>query len=215
MLGDAVKGAVTTRVSARVLAGLSSTETPQGVVAVVHSPVLELEHLNKPLELVVLLAQVRDPGNAGTLLRSSAAAGASAVVFIHGAVDPLNPKTVRAASGALFAVPVARAASLKEVVPVLRHEGVSILGASAQATDSVYDLQAAGPLALVLGNEAWGIPKEDRALLDGEVGIPMAGEAESLNVAVAGSILMFEIARRQKRLSGRVPEGSGLSFAGS
>jgi TrmH family RNA methyltransferase len=180
-----------------VLAALSDAATPQGIVAVARSPLIELDALEGG-NLVVVLAQVRDPGNAGTLLRSGAAAGASAVIFTHGAVDPLNPKTVRAAAGALFSLPVVSGARLVDSVALLRARGLSILGASARASHAVYDRDLRRPTALILGNESWGLPPEQRRLLDDEVGIPMPGAVESLNVGVAGSVLLFEAARQRR-----------------
>jgi TrmH family RNA methyltransferase len=180
-----------------VLAALSDAATPQGIVAVVRSPLIELDALEAG-DLVVVLAQVRDPGNAGTLLRSGAAAGASAVIFTHGAVDPLNPKTVRAAAGALFSLPVVSGTRLVDAIALLRARGLVILGASARAGHAVYDRDLSRPTALILGNESWGLPPEQRGLLDDEVGIPMPGPVESLNVGVAGSVLLFEAARQRR-----------------
>ena len=179
----------------RVVAALSDAVTPQGVVAVARSPLVELGALS-PGDLAVVLAEVRDPGNAGTLLRSAVAAGASALIFTHGAVDPLNPKTVRAAAGALFSIPVSSGASLGDAVAHLRRGGLEILGASAGA-DPAHERDLTRPLALVLGNEAWGLSQEHRRLLDGLVGISMPGPAESLNVGIAGSIL-FYVASQQR-----------------
>jgi RNA methyltransferase, TrmH family len=194
-------------VTGAVLAALSDATTPQGVVGVAHSPLVDLELLDAG-DLVLVLAEVRDPGNAGTLLRSAAAAGAGAVVFTHGAVDPLNPKTVRAAAGALFALPIASGARLEDAVTLLRARGLAILGASARADHAAYDLNLARPTALVVGNESWGLPAEQRRLLDGEVGIPMPGVAESLNVGIAGSILLYDC-MRQREMKRRERAGEG------
>jgi RNA methyltransferase, TrmH family len=204
----AERGVEVVRVTDAVLAALSDATTPQGVVGVARSPLVDLEVLDTG-NLVLVLAEVRDPGNAGTLLRSAAAAGADAVVFTHGSVDPLNPKTVRAAAGALFALPVASGARLEDAVTLLRTRGLVILGASARADHAVYDLDLAHPTALIVSNESWGLPAEQRRLLDGEVGIPMPGPAESLNVGIAGSVLLFE-AVRQRRVEQALP---GLSSA--
>jgi RNA methyltransferase, TrmH family len=180
-----------------VLATLSDATTPQGIVGVARSPLVDLGVLDAG-DLVVVLAEVRDPGNAGTLLRSAAAAGARAVIFTDGSVDPLNPKTVRAAAGTLFALPVSSGARLEDAVALLRARGLVIVGASARADHAAYDLDLARPTAFILGNESWGLPAEQRRLLDEEVGIPMPGPAESLNVGIAGSILLFEAARQRR-----------------
>jgi TrmH family RNA methyltransferase len=185
------------RVTRQVVEALSDTATSQGVVAVVRRvdvPVAAVAGGSGP---VVVLADVRDPGNAGTLIRSAAAVGAAGVVFARNSVDPLHPKTVRASAGALFHVPLVRDASLEEVVAELRGAGRTIFGADAHAERSFEEADWSKPVVLVLGNEAWGLDAAHRHLLDEVVGIPMPGPVESLNVGIAGSILMFEAARRR------------------
>ncbi|MGH2753410.1 MAG: TrmH family RNA methyltransferase, partial [Actinomycetota bacterium] len=182
-----------------VLKAMSDAATPQGSVAVAGIPSVGIADVAGPLDLVLVLAAVRDPGNAGTLVRSAVAAGAGAVVFTDESVDPFGPKTVRASAGTIFLVPVVPAPSLAAVVEELHDRGLTVLGASASAPRAAQETDLTDPVALVLGNEAWGIPAVSRHLLDGEVGIAMPGPAESLNVGMAGSILLFE-AVRQRRL---------------
>jgi TrmH family RNA methyltransferase len=196
------QGASVHVVEDRVLASLSDTTTPRGVVATVRDPSVDLGALLDDADLTVVLADVRDPGNAGTLMRSALAAGASGVVFTTGSVDVLHPKTVRAAAGGLFGLRLVRGVALESALSALRTAGLVILGATAAARRPVYSVDLTRRFALVLGNEAWGLPPEGRSLVDEEVGIPMPGPAESLNVAVAGSIMLFE-AVRQRRLSSR------------
>ena len=193
-----------------VIKALTETVTPQGAVAVASDPTLRIESLSEP-DLVVVLADVRDPGNAGTLIRSSLAAGASAVVFTKGSVDPLHPKVARAAAASLFGLPVVSGVELNEALGFLKDSGLSLIGTSA-AGSSVYDADLTSPIALVLGNEARGLPDEIEARLDSVVGIPMPGPAESLNVSVAGSVLLFE-ALRQRQFKGKAGEAPGLSSA--
>lgn len=180
----------------RVIRLLSDTSTPQGVVAVARAPDTELGELTRS-DLSLILAGVRDPGNAGTLVRSAAAAGAGAVVFTEGSVDPLNPKTVRACAGALFLVSVVRDADVGEAVATARDAGVQVLGADVRAATDLDAVDLSKPTAFVLGNEAWGFEPELADRLDGTVGIPMPGRVESLNVGIAGSILLFETVRRR------------------
>ena len=187
-----------TFVSEPVMAAISDTSSPQGAVALVREAPVVLEDVLAGADLVVVLAQVRDPGNAGSLVRSAVAAGASAVVFTHGSVDPFHPKTVRAASGALFRVPIVRGATLPAAIAALKSARIQVLGAASDANTPADALDLTGRVALVLGNEAWGLPAEDRSLLDGVVGIPMPGSAESLNVGIAGSILLFEVVRQRR-----------------
>ena len=204
-LGDLVTSAERrnvpiTRVSPSVMRGLSDTVTPQGAVAVVSLPEHDLDRLVAAADLVLVLAEVRDPGNAGTLIRSAAAAGASLVVVTTGAADPYSPKTVRAAAGALFHVPVVGGLSLTEIAGTLRAAGLSLVGTAASGGRPLEQVDLTARVALVVGNEAWGIGQAAQDVLDDIVGIPMPGDAESLNAGIAGSIVLFE-AVRQRRLS--------------
>jgi TrmH family RNA methyltransferase len=148
---------------------------------------------------VVVCAQVRDPGNAGTVIRSADAAGADAVVFCESSVDPFNPKTVRAAAGSVLHLPVLEAEGVDEVLVELGAAGLRRLGSAARGGTAPTDVDLRAPCALVLGNEAAGIPEAARRHLDGEMTIPMAGRAESLNVAMAASVLCFEVLRQRSR----------------
>lgn len=184
-------------VTSQVIAALTDTSTPQGVVAVAEERAIEAEAIDG--DLVVVLADVRDPGNAGTLLRSAVAAGSSGVVFAKGSVDPFNPKTVRATAGLLFRVPLVHDVALEDALGLLKARGFFVVGADAGANVAPEDVDLTQSVALVLGNESWGIEAGAQPLLDEIVGIPMPGPAESLNVGIAGSILLFE-AIRQRRL---------------
>lgn len=190
-----------TVVTARVLAGLAGTTTPQGIVAVVDVTERRLADLPATETLVVVLAGVQDPGNAGTLVRSAVAA-AAAIVFTKGAVDPFNAKTVRASAGALFHARVFGNIELVDALGLLRKRGFVIIGADAHATKTLDQTDLTRPVALVLGNEAWGIDPSLEHLLDESVGIPMPGPAESLNVGIAGSILLFEAVRQRRAILG-------------
>ena len=191
------RGAVA--VSGRVIEALSETSTPQGVVAVARMHTVAPSEVSG--DLVVVLSDVRDPGNAGTLVRSAVAAGASAVIFCSGSVDPFNPKTVRSTAGLLFHVDVVAGVALDVVAGELRDKGFLMVGADAASSKGLDEIDLTRPVALVLGNESWGIEEASGHLLDEVVGIPMPGPAESLNVGIAGSVLLFE-AVRQRRDSG-------------
>ena len=186
------------RATPRVVAALSDAATPQGVVAVASAPKTRLGDLPGGVSLALVLADVRDPGNAGTLLRSALAAGAEVAVFCSGAVDPLNPKTVRASAGSLFHIPIVRGPTVAEATSVLREMGLRLLGADPSGAPA-YETDMVAPVTLVLGNEAWGLDPSHARTLDGWVSIPMPGPAESLNVGIAGSILLFEAARQRRR----------------
>jgi RNA methyltransferase, TrmH family len=191
-------GTQVTPVSEKVAAALSTTATPQGVVAMVASVSTPIEEAVTGATLVVVLADVRDPGNAGTLIRAAAAVQADAVVFARGAVDPLNAKTVRASAGTIFRTHLVRDVDLAGTLALLRDAGLRITGADAHSTRSIYETDLTKPVAVVLGNEAWGIGPEARPLLDETIGIPMPGPAESVNVAIAGSVVLFEAVRPRR-----------------
>ncbi len=150
--------------------------------------------------LVVVCADVRDPGNAGTVLRSADASGVDAVVFCGRTVDPYNPKCVRASAGSLFHVPFVVADGCTETLGSLADLGFRRLGAVVNGGQDYTEVDWSGPIALVLGNEATGLAAVERSLLDATVGIPMAGRAESLNVGVACAVLCFEALRRYRPL---------------
>lgn len=199
------RGIVVLRLAPGVLERVADTVTPQPVVAIArrHPPVLtELA----ASDLVVVGVDVRDPGNAGTLVRSAEAAGAQGVVFCRGSVDVTNPKTVRASAGALFHVPVVEGGDPQEVLAVLGDLGLVRIGAAAHGGERPDRVDLTRPVALVFGNEAWGLPAPVAGTLDGLVTIPMAGRSESLNLGMAASILLYE-ARRQRS----APRGPGVS----
>jgi TrmH family RNA methyltransferase len=187
----------------RTVAELSQTVTPQGLVGV-------CGFLDRPLDallearprLVAVLAHVRDPGNAGTVLRCADAAGADAVVLTDGSVDLYNPKAVRASAGSLFHLPVALGVPVADAVNALRGSGARVLaadGAGENDLDTELDAgRLGGPTAWVFGNEAWGLPPETRALTDAVVRVPIHGRAESLNLATAAAVCLYTSARAQR-----------------
>lgn len=187
-------GATITHVEAEQLERALTTRTPQPIVAVAGlvswSPAEIVGGATESGLPVVVLAGVSDPGNAGTVIRSAAAAGAAGVLFTPGSVDPTNPKCVRSSAGALFALRVGAVDDLD----VLRDLGLTTIGAAAGGS-SPDEVELAGPIALVLGGEAGGRPEDQ--LVDVEVALPLEGGVESLNVAMAGSVLLYE-ARRQR-----------------
>ena len=190
-------------VSGEVMDELAQTVTPQGLLAVcgfVDVPLAEVARA-KPA-LVALLANVRDPGNAGTVLRTADAAGAHAVVFADASVDPYNGKCVRASAGSLFHLPVVAGTRLEEAVVSLREAGLRIVAADGRAgrplDDPEVQARLAGPTAWMFGNEAWGLPPELVALADEPVAVPIYGRAESLNLAAAAAVCLYASARAQK-----------------
>ncbi|MCX5202344.1 RNA methyltransferase [Streptomyces sp. NBC_00237] len=186
-----------------VLAEISQTITPQGIVGVCHfldSPFEDI--LAAKPKLVAVLAHVRDPGNAGTVLRCADAAGADAVVLTDASVDLYNPKSVRASVGSHFHLPVAVGVPVEQAVAKLQAAGVRILAADGAGDNDLDDELDAGtmggPTAWVFGNEAWGLPEETRALADAVVRVPIHGKAESLNLATAAAVCLYASARAQR-----------------
>ena len=189
-----------------VLEKIGTTRTPQPVLAV--APIVRpARDVLQRDGLVVVGTVISDPGNLGTILRSAEAAGAAAIVLGPGSVDAYNPKVVRASAGAIFGIPVLEAAaegwSRVEALDALGALGRQRLGADATGSLPYDAVDLARPTALVLGNEAHGLDPEVAARLDGTVSIPMAGATESLNVAMAATVLCFEAAR-QRRARGSV-----------
>jgi TrmH family RNA methyltransferase len=184
-------------VSDGVMAHLTSAVTPQGIVGVSRFVDVPLQHLPPDPGVIPVLCAVRDPGNAGTILRSADAAGASAVIFTADSVDVHNSKTVRASAGSLFHVPVVRGVVAEDAVAALRARGMKVVAADAEAEVSVYESDLTTPTAVLFGNEAWGLRPEVRALADRSVRVPIAGRAESLNLAAAAALILFEAARQR------------------
>jgi TrmH family RNA methyltransferase len=219
-------GAAVHAVSGEVMAELAQTITPQGLLAVCRFVDVPLERLTQGSlsaseaaggsrgvvppgapespRLVVLLANVRDPGNAGTVLRTADAAGADGVIFSDASVDPYNSKCVRASAGSLFHLPLVVGSSLQEATTALRSAGLQILAADGSAQRELDQLEADGglgrPTAWLFGNEAWGLPADLLALADEAVAVPIYGRAESLNLAAAAAVCLYASARAARRV---------------
>jgi TrmH family RNA methyltransferase len=182
------------RVTEKAAAALSETVTPQGLVAVCALRDVPAEAVAAaPPRLAVALAELADPGNAGTVLRTADACGAGAVVFGTGSVDPFGGKVVRASAGSLFHVDVVRRADLAWFLPAVRARGVTVLAADGGGEAALDELgeRLAGPVLWLFGNEARGVPEELGLLADARVRIPMRGRAESLNLAAAAAICLY------------------------
>jgi len=197
----AAAGAAVHEMEKGVLERVAGTVSPQAVLAVVAALDVALDALARD-GVIVVCDEVRDPGNLGTLLRSAEGAGARGVVCADGTVDPYNPKCVRASAGALFHVPLVVGGNTVEVLSDLGAWGLRRLGTSARATDSMWDVDLSGPIALVLGNEAAGLGAEVDGVVDGWVAVPIQGRSESLNAGMAGTVLVYEAARQRRAAGG-------------
>jgi RNA methyltransferase, TrmH family len=186
------------------LATLTDTVTPQGVVALCR----QLHHddlapvLSDETRLVVVLAGVADPGNAGTVLRTADAAGASVVVFGEGSVDPYNGKCVRASAGSIFHLDVVRGVKPAAAIAILRQAGLTVLAADVRGATDLDELADAGGLrgrtAWVFGSEAHGLPADVAEAADQRVKVGLYGLAESLNLAAAAAVCLYSSARAQR-----------------
>jgi RNA methyltransferase, TrmH family len=177
-----------------VVQKVADTVTPQPLLAIVRTPMASLADL-VGASFVLVCVDVRDPGNAGAVIRSADAAGADGVVCCAGTVDPFNPKTVRASAGSVLHLPVVAGGEPGEVLDALAGQGMRCLAAVAHGGETYTEVDLVGPLALVLGNEATGLPDNLADRIDHRVTIPMAGKAESLNVSMAAAVLCFEVRR--------------------
>ncbi|GAB3549345.1 RNA methyltransferase [Arthrobacter tumbae] len=210
-------------VTAEVLAAMSSTVTPQGAVAVCRFIDSSLSAvLERSPQLIAVLVEVRDPGNAGTILRAADSAGADAVIFTSGSVDVYNPKTVRSTVGSLFHLPVVVGVDTRDVLTALADRSVSVLAADGYGDWNLDELQDASaarrlapsllgetsqdarkplleaPTAWLFGNEAQGLAPEVLDLAGYRVSVPIYGSAESLNVGTAATVCLYASARAQR-----------------
>jgi TrmH family RNA methyltransferase len=179
----------------------SSMASPQGVLAVAEIPGTGLDETLGSLPegpvTVLVLHEVQDPGNVGTLIRAADASGALAVLATRGTADVLSPKVVRSAAGSLFHLPVVTGIDPDDLLPALRSSGISVLATSGYAAHDLYSAELPARCAWVMGNEARGLPSEVLEGADLGVRIPLAGAAESLNVAIAATVCLFETQRRR------------------
>jgi RNA methyltransferase, TrmH family len=200
------------RLPAKLLDSALATETPQPVAALVERPDWSWPHIlgapPRGAELIVVLAGLQDPGNLGTILRSAEAFGADGVVSLPGTVSAWNPKAVRASAGSVFRVPLL-AVSERECLEELHEAGVKILATTVHAAQPAELVNMTGPVALVIGNEGNGVAEELAAKADARITIPCPGPVESLNAAVAASVLLYEAARQRAARSGGTADRRG------
>ena len=204
-------GAGVSVVAPALLHGIAQTVTPQGQVAVLERVTLPLDALPPRPRLVCVLAGVRDPGNAGTVLRAADAFGADALATTAGSVDLESPKAVRAAAGSLFHLPVIAGVPWPALAAALHDRGLPLIGADPHASATVDDAPLEQPCALVFGNEAHGLDDQARGCLDLTVRLPQHGRAESLNLAAAAAVLLYEASRRQRQASAEATADASLA----
>jgi TrmH family RNA methyltransferase len=174
------------------------TDSPQGIIAIVPRPAYSIKDIfSAEPALLLIVDRLQDPGNLGTMIRSAAAAGASGTVLLPGTVDAANPKALRAAMGTYFSFPVVEA-PFDSILTGIRERGVRLVATSADA-DLPYDnFDWTVPTAVLIGNEATGVSAEAAQAADAVVSVPMSSDVESLNAAVAMSVIFFEAARQRR-----------------
>lgn len=193
------RGVVIERVTEPVLTAMAETVHPQGVVAVASIEEAPLGEALAGARLVAILHEVRDPGNAGTVLRAADAAGADAVVFAGESIDPWHPKVVRSTTGSLFHLPVSVSPNLPAALDAARGAGLTVIAADVGGeTLTASTVSLAGPVAWVFGNEARGLSADALAHVDRAVRLPIYGHAESLNLATAASVFLYQTAFSQR-----------------
>ncbi|TXK19862.1 RNA methyltransferase [Homoserinibacter sp. GY 40078] len=183
-----------------VLSAMADTVTPQGVVAVCRRfPVSVEQLLSGGARLVAILEEVRDPGNAGTIIRAADAAGADGVILTGRSVDAYNPKVVRSTTGSIFHLPLAQGGELSDALDAVRAAGMRVLAAdiSGEELPGLRD-ELSAPTAWLFGNEAHGLSDETLALADRAVRVPIYGHAESMNLATAASVCLYQSAFAQR-----------------
>jgi TrmH family RNA methyltransferase len=194
----AATGARIVHVSRAVLQAMSPVRAPSGVVAVCERPVVDRRAVLAPAPALVLAALgIQDPGNIGAIVRSADAAGATGVVHDAHAADPWSWKALRASMGSMFRLPVYREPAALDRLRAWRRDGMRVVAADAGHGMSMYDLDFTGPLALVLGGEGAGLSSDVLSVADARVRVPMRPRVESLNVAVAAALLLYEAARQR------------------
>ena len=186
-------------VSDEVFAKISDTRTPQGMLMVLKRPSYDLEDMLKSSDpLFVILENLQDPGNLGTILRTGEGAGITGVIMSGGTVDIFNPKTIRATMGSIYRVPFTYVTDMSETLERLQKCGISTYAAHLKGNDCYDSFSFRGPTAFLIGNEGNGLTKETADRAKHYLKIPMEGRVESLNAAIAASLLMYE-AHRQRR----------------
>lgn len=184
-----------------VFAAASDTKTPQGILSIIkqfhHDP---MDIVKRENAHIIILEDLQDPGNLGTILRAGEGAGITGVILSKNCVDIYNPKTIRSTMGSIYRVPFVYVEDIKEMVKVLQANDILVYAAHLKQSQVYEKIDMTKPHAFMIGNEGNGLSDELSAMADSYLKIPMAGEVESLNAAIAASILMYETARQRRNL---------------
>ena len=177
---------------------LSDTKTPQGIMAVVEEKRYSAEKVIEKGDFFILCEEIKDPGNLGTIIRTADACGASGVFLTKGSVDLYSGKVLRSTMGSIFHLPIIQNTDMENIMSLFKAKGIFTMGAHLQGQKTPYETDLKKPLAILIGNETKGLSDKISSLSDSLVKIPMPGRAESLNAAVAASILMYETLRQRR-----------------
>ncbi|MCA6085344.1 TrmH family RNA methyltransferase [Candidatus Endomicrobiellum agilis] len=183
--------------SNRLFKKLSATQSPQGIMAIVEKKHYSIEEVTKNSGLFIILENIQDPGNLGTIIRSADAFGVKAVFVSEGSADIYSDKTVRAATGSIFHLPIIDNIDIENTLNLMKKEKISVFAASLKGKKYLNDIKFPNKSAFIIGNEANGLKSSTETLADILVKIYMLGNAESLNAAVAASLIMYEAAKKQ------------------
>ena len=187
-------------ISGQELEQVSECDTPSGILAVVQTREVSLEDILSPEKpFLVILDDLQDPGNAGTIIRTAEAAGVTGVVLSQSSVDPYNSKVVRASMGSILRMPVIRHGNIPSLLDRLKARGIRVIACATQGAKYYYEEDWCLPLALVLGNEGAGLKKDLLAKVSSTVKIPQKHSVESLNVASAGAIIMYQVVEKARK----------------
>lgn len=201
--GDRLSGLSCETVSDEVFVRMSDTKTPQGILCLVRQQHYNIEEILRESKekrmLFIILEDIQDPGNLGTIFRTAEAAGADGVIMSSWTADIYNPKTIRSTMGSVYRVPFFHVDQMEEAVRRLQKAGVAVYAAHLGGTAAYDACDYQKSTAFLIGNEAKGLREETAACADARITIPMAGKVESLNAAVASSILLFEAARQRRK----------------
>jgi len=186
-------------VSEDVFGSAVATESPQGVAALIAPKNFSIEEILKPADpLILACAGIQDPGNVGTLLRTAEAFGASGALLLEGTASAWNQKTIRAAAGSLFRLPVV-SGKFAQLLPELREKSIRLVAGASHKAKPLSHADLSGPVCIVIGNEGAGVPREILREVDDSVAIPHSPKVDSLNAAIAGAVMLYEAARTRRR----------------
>jgi len=185
----------------QILKSVSDTDNPQGIIAVVNFKESKLEELvSNDKSLFIILDSIQDPGNMGTIIRTCDAFNVDGVIISEGSVDLYNPKTIRSTMGSIFHIPIVFSENILDTVKYLKSNEITIMSTALEDSTDIHNVDLNRPVAIIIGNEANGVRNELLSVSNANIKIPMPGKAESLNAAIASSIVIYEANRQRQKI---------------